>query len=1110
MMKKFLFVILAAGLLTFSCVNSVSENPGTDSSEQTAADERPTLISISLSAKSKARTVRPGLVHLSDLSNFELKGQKIGSFDIKTLASATTSSDLPNEIQIEEGAWSFTLTADYGSIQYYCTLDYIQIYPNQTNPLIFVLRPVPQPCGFNLSLNVTQTQIDKVVAVLSDVAGLQIDTKSFTLASGASRTITYQKSSDLNPEIAPGTYHLVFNFYAGEDPTPVNQWENYIVINESIITTANVTLNFNEVYTITYLNEDGGPVTDFSGGIAITKYSGRSSFDLPVLSCTGKLFLGWKKQGTNTYISSITTGMSENLTVNPVFTDPVLYIASPSATNPGNNDNDGFSSTSPLKSFDGTGGVIEKICEYGNPDLAWTIKIIGDITGTPLGTSGTNASHGHIEIPAELTTDVAKSLLITGAITHSDWLTSTVPSDLDSINRGGNGSNETLEQSSKGISGAALVVNTAVPVTITNLKITGGSGYNGGGIIINEGSTVSLGNGVLITKNRGSNRGGAILNKGNLFIYGSTVIGDKDAAEYPTISSTQNISTTATANYASSGGGIFNGDPDSSTIANTRIIAKLYLGYKPSADLSPVEETFTGGIYCNGGGSEGGGICNSRKSEIYMNSGTISRNGVDEGGGAIFNWDSGIVKMSGGSIHTNRVHQNGSVVSGGGIENHGATSKFIMSGGAIYNNQAWADSGANGEGGGVFNGGYMFMYGSASIGKVPDDFSTPAPASSTSCSNKANIGGGIYNSGKSNDQYGRLYIGYEPDESYTIPSAAEFTGGIYYNYSEQVSFTGTSIYGGGGIYSGANNGYGEFKMSSGIIAYNSTNNNGGGLYGKIVTLNGDNSGINIHDNSAVNDGNAIYIEASNRYYLSLGGDIEIPKTTNDDIFIGVSNGSFYSHIEITDSLNGDFETFITPGKYIEEIPLISLATGSTADFEAELQCFSVTDQTKDNNGNALPSEYSPRHWYIDTTGKLVPHTSISVLDSSTGITAIINTGFKDIVIKKDSTVIANGTVITSSSAFNLKIDSINGDGVSTFGTTPVIKWYFDNQLVPEIGANAADFPTGVSYTNSNNKNGLKITPSALSPGVYDIYLKVTYGGDDNDIPYTFAAQFKKN
>ena len=631
------------------------------------------------------------------------------------------------------------------------------------------------------------------------------------------------------------------------------------------------------------------------------------------------------------------------------------------------------------KPFKTMQSVLDHITNNPDPEANWKILITGEITGTPLGTSGTNSNYGHIEIPADITSEMAKSIWITGATPHSNWLGGTVPNDLDTINRGGNGSNTTLEESLSNISGTAIIISTTVPVKFTNLKITGASGYNGGGILINEGATVSLGDGVLITKNRASNKGGGICNLGTLFIYGSAVIGDKDATAYPPISSTQNISTEVTANYASSGGGIFNGDPNSSTIAGTTIIAKLYLGYKPSADLTPVEETFTGGIYCNGGGSNGGGICNARKSEIYMNSGTLSRNAVDQGGGAIYNWDAGIVKMTGGNIHDNNVHQNSSIVSGGGVHNHGSTSKFIMSGGAIYDNQAWADSGTNGEGGGVFNGGYMFMYGSAVIGQNPESNMnpTPDPATSINHSNKANIGGGIYNSGKSNDQYGRLYIGYEPDTDLTTPIAAEFSGGIYYNYSEQVYFSGSSKYGGGGIYSGANNGYGKFFMSSGTIAYNSTNDCGGGLYGMIATLNGENNGINIHDNNAVNEGNAIYLEASNRHYLSLGGSIEIPAGTDNshDIYIGINTESFYSHIEIASSLNGDFEAIITPGKYLENAALITLSTSYSASLgdsavgqlEAESSCFSVTQQTKDDDGNNLTT---PVDWKIDSTGKL--------------------------------------------------------------------------------------------------------------------------------------------
>ena len=638
-----------------------------------------------------------------------------------------------------------------------------------------------------------------------------------------------------------------------------------------------------------------------------------------------------------------------------------------------------YSAGSEERPFKYVSDAFEKIKAQGTNETEWTILIDGEATGKPLGTSGTNRNYGHVEIPAEVTSDVAKSILITGATPHGDWLEGTVPSDLDTINRGSTGANTSLS-SGETINGAAIVVNTGVPVTITNLKITGGSGYNGGGIVINEGATVSLGDGVLIIKNRGSNRGGAICNVGRLFIYGSALIGDKDANNFADTSSTQNLSSTSTSNYANSGGGIFNGDPSS-----TSKIAELYLGYKPSeTDLSPVEEPFSGGIYCNGAKS-GGGIYNNTDSKIYYSSGTLSRNCATESGGGIFN-DWGLLKMSGGDIHTNKVSQSSGIVRGGGINNHGTGSKFIMSGGSIYKNIAWsADSGAttDGEGGGVYNGGYMFMYGSAVIGEDPTQMETPSfdPADSTNCSNKANIGGGIYNSTET-DTVGRLYIGYMPsDSNYTIPEATEFSGGIYYNYSEIVRSTDKK--GGGGIYSASNNAYGEFKMSSGTIAYNSTNDYGGGIWGEIVKLNGAYNGISIHDNTSEKTGNAFYMDGNSRYYLEMSGSIDIEKGENNyhDIYLGGS-GSNTSHIQITNDLDGNLESIITPESYEANNQLVKADDG--VNLEAECKCFSVTLPTKTiTNEWSDTGEIMP-FWIISSEGKLSKVFNMQVTMDSDG------------------------------------------------------------------------------------------------------------------------------
>ncbi len=65
-------------------------------------------------------------------------------------------------------------------------------------------------------------------------------------------------------------------------------------------------------------------------------------------------------------------------------------------------------------------------------------------------------------------------------------------------------------------------------------------------------------------------------------------------------------------------------------------------------------------------------------------------------------------------------------------------------------------------------------------------------------------------------------------------------------------------------------------MSSGTIAYNVTKDNGGGIYGKIVSLLcADGENLIITDNKSDLSGNAIYIEANSRYYLTLGGSLDL-------------------------------------------------------------------------------------------------------------------------------------------------------------------------------------------------------------------------------------------
>ena len=628
--------------------------------------------------------------------------------------------------------------------------------------------------------------------------------------------------------------------------------------------------------------------------------------------------------------------------------------------------------------------AVSKIIAEGDSDSYWKILISGETTGIPRATSGTgvNTTHGHIELPTELTTDNAKSIIITGATPHESWLTGSVPSDLDTINRGATSStNSSLESNTSNgmIYGAALVIQTEVPVTVTNLKITGGYGGSGGAIRIAEGSTVSLGDGVLLTGNQAT-KGGAVFNQGNLFIYGTAVIGDKDSTSFANYDSSS-VKNGTSANYASSGGGIYNGDTADS-IATTTIIANLYLGYKPSDDGSPEVSEWTGGIYFNGA-SSGGGILNARKSFVYINSGTIKNNDVSENGGGIYNI-AGRLEMSGGQIIHNRAHYNSSVVRGGGICNEYTECVFVMSGGVINENVAWARSGTNAKGGGVYNGGKMFMYGSAVIGdpekNTPPSFTqgTTEAEDTGDYGNRANIGGGIHNDAGTSDNRGKLYMGYEPDES-DMPVEKNLSGGVYYNYCKHGSSSGSSTWGGGGIYN-YSSGNGEFLMSSGIIAYNSTGDDGGGIWMQNTTMAGANSGISIHDNTAAGKGNAIYVYSNQQYSLTLSGDIDIPAGDDDshDIYLA-GTGNNFSKIYIADDLIGNLDAIITPAAYDSEHQLITPAASFGGNLAAECKCFNLTPNPRAITNDGSETNTTIEMWIMGDEGKPVNAFDLEVM-----------------------------------------------------------------------------------------------------------------------------------
>ena len=194
-----------------------------------------------------------------------------------------------------------------------------------------------------------------------------------------------------------------------------------------------------------------------------------------------------------------------------------------------------------------------------------------------------------------------------------------------------------------------LTVETSVPISIKNLKITGGKGVNGGGLYLENQSVVKLLDGTLITENEATS-GGGVYNEGTLFMSGSAMIG-KSTSTIATSSSYGNIAT-------SSGAGIYSNSG-----------SKIYLGYTSwtsTSDNSPSE--LTGGVCGNYlsnseiSSAYGGGIYN--QGQLYINSGNISYNYAINGAGI---YTKSNITMTGGTIKGNEGNEGNSSGKGGGV-----------------------------------------------------------------------------------------------------------------------------------------------------------------------------------------------------------------------------------------------------------------------------------------------------------------------------------------------------------------------------------------------------------------------------------------------------------
>ena len=254
--------------------------------------------------------------------------------------------------------------------------------------------------------------------------------------------------------------------------------------------------------------------------------------------------------------------------------------------------------------------------------------------------------------------------------------------------------------------GSVLTIATAAPVTIKNLKITGGclkdsyEGANlGGGILIGAyydennmnyvscASNVTLGDGAVVTKNYSKNLGGGVyVYPGSTFIIeneaeisnNTSLFGGAGVCFYPY---GNNISNSIT-NIVMNGGTISNNKSkvnDDGYYSGAGVL--LYLSVDEEFQSSVTFEMNGGSIKNNESGGYGSGVCVKGNSAqfIMKNDAQISENKATDtySGGGVFVGYEGKFKMEGGTITGNNA-----VVQGKGVY-VSSDATFSMSGSAV-------------------------------------------------------------------------------------------------------------------------------------------------------------------------------------------------------------------------------------------------------------------------------------------------------------------------------------------------------------------------------------------------------------------------------------------
>ncbi len=446
-----------------------------------------------------ARTAMPVL----NLKDFVLKGHLPGKAD-EVLATANSKDGFTEPLEILTGDWEFTMTAELDTastvatgVVRYSEKKSVTIAHDTTN-LSFTLKPTDSEGNYieNGELAITMTitgNAKHANARLLDSTGTQVEIWTNANEVTPGTRLVFNKHG-----LAEGTYSFVINFTSDNESTDPdektirqNTWESLIRIEKGLKVSAEVEYDLNPLYRITY-EKNGG---ELPAGVHILTYSRLSpTITLAYCTKTNCVFMGWYEDETFPYSATPVTELNPAQTPEDK-TFYALWCEAGKIYLKQNGSGKGFSADSPVNNFEKAISTMQEVKRRKITAQDYEMRICGELSGSQ-------------ELSSRLTTLVCSKLTLCG---NTDSAT-------DSLN-----ARE---------SGSTLIVTTSVPVTISNLTITGGySSTNGGGILINSSSGgLTLDSGTVVKGNKAVDLGGGVylpINKtlkvkGNVEIYDNT------------------------------------------------------------------------------------------------------------------------------------------------------------------------------------------------------------------------------------------------------------------------------------------------------------------------------------------------------------------------------------------------------------------------------------------------------------------------------------------------------------------------------------------------------------------------------------------------------------